>query len=106
MENTAIEIVSMLGNPACVEADDGQIVFESIKGALAEGKIVTLSFSKVEMLAADFLTSAIGQLYREFPAQLIKENLRIEDLSLTGAVLLKRVVTAAKLQYKNPEILS
>lgn len=106
MDHTTLEIVSMLGNPACVEAQDGHAVFESIKGALSEGKTVTLSFSKVEMLAAEFLTSAIGQLYREFPAQLIKENLHIEDLSLTGAVLLKRVVTAAKLQFKNPEILS
>ena len=106
MENKTIEIVSMLGNPACVESEDGQIVFESIKTALSEGKIVTLSFSKVEMLAAEFLTSAIGQLYREFPAQLIKEHLHIEDLSLTGAVLLKRVVNKAKLQYKNPEMMN
>lgn len=106
MEHTTIEIVSMLGNPACVEEKDGQIVYESIKTALSEGKTVTLSFSKVEMLAAEFLTSAIGQLYREFPAQQIKEHLHIEDLSLTGAVLLKRVVNTAKIQYKNPEILN
>jgi hypothetical protein len=100
MENITITIVDAVGNSACVEAEDGQRVFELIKKDLDEGKTVTLSFLNVEMLAADFLTTAIGQLYRDFSVQFIKENLKIEDLSLTGAVSLKRVVDTAKSQYK------
>lgn len=101
MENTIIEIVNTVGDSACIEAKDGQIVFELIKKALSEGQIVTLSFLNVEMLGVAFLNSAIGQLYGDFSAELIKENLKIEDLSLTGAVSLKRVVDTAKLNYNN-----
>ena len=103
MENTTIAILNAVGNSACVESEDGQKVFELIKKPLAEGATVTLSFLNVEMLAADFLTAAIGQLYRDFPVKFIKENLKVEDLSLTGAVSLKRVVDTAKLNYKEPQ---
>ena len=102
MENTTIAIVNAVGNSACVEAEDGQKVFELIKTVLSEGRMVTLSFLDVEMLAAAFLNTAIGELYSYFPAEFIKENLKIEDLSLTGAVSLKRVVDTAKSHYKNP----
>ena len=103
MENTTIAIVNTVGDSACIEAEDGQKVFELIKKPLAEGQTVTLSFLNVEMLAADFLTAAIGQLYRDFPVKFIKENLKVEDLSLTGAVSLKRVVDNAKLNYKEQQ---
>jgi len=103
MENTTIALVNTVGNSACVEAEDGQKVFELIKKPLEKGQMVTLSFLNVEMLAADFLTAAIGQLYRDFPVKFIKENVKIEDLSLTGAVSLKRVVDHAKLCYKEPQ---
>lgn len=68
-----------------------------------EKQTVKLSFFDVEMLSAAFLNAAIGQLYRDFPEGLIKENLIIENLSLSGAVSLKRVVDTAKLYYKDPE---
>lgn len=103
MENTTIALVDTVGGSACIEAEDGQKVFELIKKALSDGQMVTLSFLNVEMLGVAFLNSAIGQLYGDFPADLIKENLRIEDLSLTGAVSLKRVVDTAKLYYNNSQ---
>ena len=103
MENTTIAIVNTVGDSACIEAEDGQKVFELVKKSLSEGRRVTLSFLNVEMLAADFLSQAIGQLYRDFSANFIKENMKVEDLSLTGAVSLKRVVDTAKLIYKEPQ---
>ena len=103
MENTTISIVDTVGDSACVKAEDGQRVFELIKSTLSEGQIVTLSFLNVEMLASDFLTTAIGQLYGEFSVKFIKDNLKIDDLSLTGAVSLKRVVDTAKVYYQHPE---
>ncbi|HEY3370539.1 MAG TPA: STAS-like domain-containing protein [Prolixibacteraceae bacterium] len=101
MENITLGIVNTVGDSACVNAEDGQRVFELIKETFAEGRMVTLSFLNVEMLASDFLTTAIGQLYRDFSVQFIKENLKIEDLSLTGAVSLKRVVDTAKSLYND-----
>jgi len=101
MENLTIALVNTVGDSACIEAEDGQKVFELIKKALSEGQMVTLSFLNVEMLGVPFLNSAIGQLYGDFSAELIKENLKIEDLSLTGAVSLKRVVDNAKSFYND-----
>lgn len=103
MENTTINIVNTVGDSFCVEADDGQKVFELIKKALTEKRSVTLSFLNVEMLTTAFLNTAVGQLYRDFSEESIKEGLKVENLTNSGAVSLKRVVDTAKLYYKDPE---
>lgn len=103
MENTTINIVNTVGDSFCVEAEDGQKVFELIIKVLTEGRNVTLSFLNVEMLTTAFLNTAIGQLYRDFPEETIREKLKVENLSQSGMVSLKRVVDTAKLYYKDPE---
>ena len=103
MENTTINIVNIVGDTFCVEAEDGQKVFDLIKKALSEKRKVTLSFLNVEMLTTAFLNTAVGQLYRDFSEELIKESLQVENLSDSGKVSLKRVVDTAKLYYKDPE---
>jgi len=103
MENSTINIVNTVGDSFCVEAEDGQKVFEMIKKALAENRKVTLSFLNVEMLTTAFLNTAVGQLYRDFPEDEIRENLKVENISQSGLVSLKRVVDTAKLYYKDPE---
>lgn len=103
MEKSIINIVNAVGDSFCVEAENGQKVFELIKKVLLEKKKVTLSFLNVEMLTTAFLNTAIGQLYREFPEEVIKENLKVENLSPSGLVSLKRVVDTAKLYYKDPD---
>jgi hypothetical protein len=103
MENTTINIVNTVGDSFCVEAEDGQKVFELIKKALTEKRSVTLSFLNVEMLTTAFLNTAVGQLYRDFSEEFIKEGLKVENLTNSGAVSLKRVVDTAKLYYKDPE---
>lgn len=103
MDNSTINIVNTVGDSFCVEAEDGQKVFELIKKVLTEKRKVTLSFLNVEMLTTAFLNTAIGQLYRDFPEEFIKENLRVENLSQSGLVSLKRVVDTAKLYYKDPD---
>ena len=92
-----------MGDSFCVEAGDGQKVFELIKKALSEKRTVTLSFLNVEMLTTSFLNTAVGQLYRDFSEEFIKESLKVDNLSYSGAVSLKRVVDTAKLYYKDPE---
>ncbi len=103
MENTTINIVNTVGDSFCVEAEDGQKVFELIIKVLTEGRNVTLSFLNVEMLTTAFLNTAIGQLYRDFPEEVVREKLKVENLSQSGMVSLKRVVDTAKLYYKDPE---
>jgi len=99
METITINIVNTVGDSFCVEAADGQKVFELIKKALSDKRKVTLSFLNVEMLTTAFLNTAIGQLYKDFSEELIKKNLKVENMSQNGLVSLKRVVDTAKLYY-------
>ncbi len=105
MDNITINIVNAIGDMYGVEAEDGQKVFELIVKAFNSKKQDTLSFQNVEMLTTAFLNTAIGQLYRDFSENDIKENLRVTEISESGKVALKRVVDTAKLYYKDPDAL-
>lgn len=103
MESSTINIVNIVGDSFCVEAEDGKKVFELIKRILLDNRSVTLSFLNVDMLTTAFLNTAIGQLYRDFSEDIIKENIKVVDLSQSGIVSLKRVVDTAKLYFKDPD---
>ena len=104
MEETIIHVFSTVGSPFCVEADDGQKIFNLIFKALKEGRKVKLSFQNVEMLTSSFLNTAIGQLYKgDFDERDLKNKLSVEEISPEDVALLKRVTNTAKLYYQNPE---
>lgn len=105
MKDTIINIVNTIGDVYGVEAEDGQRVFELIVKAFSDKKKVTLSFQNIEMLTTAFLNTAVGQLYKDFHEDYIRENLRVTDISESGKVALKRVVDTAKLYYKDPDAL-
>jgi hypothetical protein len=98
-----VNIVDTIETRLCTEALDGQKVHDLICNALNEKRTIHVSFLNVEVLTVGFLNTAIGRLYRDYPVEEIKNGVLIEDLSLSGAVTLKRVVETAKLQYRNPE---
>jgi len=103
MEEITISAYNVVGNAFCVEADDGQRLFDLIKKGLNEEKRIILSFKNVEMLTSAFLNTAIGQLYRDYEEEIIKQHLTTQYLSDDDKVLLKRVISTAKIYYKNPE---
>jgi hypothetical protein len=103
MDIININVFNSVGNPFCVEADDGQKVYDQIQKALEKGKKVKLSFQNVEMLTSAFLNTAIGQLYRDFDEGFIKAHLTVEQLAPEDQTLLKRVTSTAKLFYKDPD---
>ena len=106
MENIEINIVNTIGDRFGVEAEDGQKVFDLIIKAFHDKKKVTLNFQNIEMLTTAFLNTAVGQLYKEYSEEYIKENLKLsKDMSDSSKVALKRVVDTAKLFYKDPEAL-
>lgn len=98
-----INIINVVGDSYCIEAEDGEKVFSLINKAISENKKVVLSFLNVEMLTTAFLNTAVGQLYRDFTEEKIKESLSVKDMSQNGLNALKRVVETAKLYYKDPE---
>ena len=101
MENLNISIYSITGNSFCVEAEDGEKVYELLAKALRAGKQITLSFAHVELLTTAFLNSAIGKLYKDFSQEQIRAQLKVENLSQSGAISLKRVVETAKAFYSD-----
>jgi len=103
MKEAKINIINVVGSSFCVEADDGQKVFDLIIKAFKEEKKVILSFLNVKLLTTAFLNTAIGQLYKDFSEDFIKEHLSVEEMSQSGLVSLKRVVETAKLYYKDPD---
>jgi Icc-related predicted phosphoesterase len=103
MQDITINVFNIVGNSLCVEADDGQKVFTAAKKVLSEGKKIVLSFQNVKMITTAFLNTAVGQLYRDFPEELIKQSLSVSDMSDDDKVQLKRVTATAKIFYKDPE---
>lgn len=102
-DSTIISIVNTVGDVYCVEAEDGQKVFNLIKKALDEKLNVTLSFLNVQMLTTAFLNTAVGQLYKDYTEDFVRSNVKVTDMSESGLISLKRVVDTAKLYYKDPE---
>jgi len=105
MNHTKINIINVVGSSFCIEADDGQEIYNLIIMAFNEKKSVVLSFLNIELLTTAFLNTAIGQLYKDFSEEFIKEHLGVENISPSGKVSLKRVVETAKLYYKDPNSL-
>lgn len=105
MKNAAICIVSTIGDTHGVTAEEGQKVYELVRKAIEAGHKVRLSFQNIDLLTVAFLNTAIGQLYREFTEEQVKNHLHFTDISDSGKVALRRVVNTAKLIYKDPEAL-
>lgn len=100
-ENIKISVFGIVGSPLCVASDDGQKVYERLNTALGADRKVVLSFHNVTTLTSAFLNAAIGQLYRTFSEERIRDLLKVEDMDQDDLALLKRVVDNAKLYFKD-----
>lgn len=105
MDKFRLNVINVTGEKFCTEPEDGQKVFEQIDKAFKENKFVVVSFMNIEMLTTAFLNTAIGQLYRDYSEEIIREKLSVEQMTPAGLVSLKRVVDTAKIFYKNPDAL-
>ena len=99
MKNRTLHIESILEDVNGVEAEEGQQIYDLILKAFFDNKKVILSFANMEVLSEDFLQASVGQLYKNYSHAEIKENMRIENISFSGKVALKRVVDEAKAKY-------
>ncbi len=105
MDSATINIINTIGDAYGVEATDGQKVYEFITKAIEDKKKVNVSFQNIEMVTTAFLNSAIGQLYKNYSEDFIRENIQVSNISNSGKIALKRVVDTAKLYFKDPEAL-
>jgi len=102
MNPTKISVFNLVGNGFCVEAKEGEAVFNAIGKVLQQKKEVSISFQNVEMLTSAFLNTAIGQLYNQYSEEDIRAFVQVEGISKADSALLRRVIETAKLYYKDP----
>lgn len=103
MDKTKLNLYNIVGDSYCIEANDGQKVFKKIKYAFENGNKVEVSFLNIEIITTAFLNTAVGQLYKYYSEEKIKENLSVIDISESGKISLKRVVDTAKIYYNDPD---
>jgi hypothetical protein len=102
MNPITVSVFNLVGNGFCVEAKDGDAVFNAISKALQQDQAVEISFQNVEMLTSAFLNTAIGQLYRDFSEEKIRALVKVIAMADADKALLRRVVETAKLYYQDP----
>ena len=103
MEEIKVNIFNLVGNGDCTLPEDGNKIFDILKKALNDDKKIIISFKNINSITSAFLNSAIGKLYGEFEESRIKDSLEIEDILIEDKIILKRVISGAKLYFKDPE---
>jgi hypothetical protein len=101
-EPVFISVREIVDAARCIATDDGHRVRERITPSLREGRRIVLSFAGVEMVIAAFLSSAIGQLYGEFPEAQVDSLVVVQDLPEGIHPIIESSRCWAKAYYRDP----
>lgn len=101
MENKIIKLNDFLTLNSGVTPEEGARVYESIINAFNEGYCVTLDFEGVTLLTTAFLNVVIGDLYKDYTSEELRNRLVLKNYSDSTAIRIKKVTDNAKLFYKN-----
>ena len=99
MKDTTIHVATVLGKFEAIDAEDGQQVYDNILKAFFQSKRVLVAFDNMEVLSEEFLQTSVGQLYQNYSHAEIKKNMRIDNISFSGKIALKRIVDKARESY-------
>ena len=69
--------------------------------ALNKKEEVSLDFAGIELMTTAFLNVAIGNLYKDYSSDFIKQYLKLQNVSVENARRIKKVTDTAKLFYKD-----
>lgn len=86
-----------------VTPDEGEIIFKMLSEQFSQGRKVTLDFTGVEMMTTAFLNVAIGNLYKNYSSEQLKELMCFNGLTESIAKKIKLVTDAAKSFYNDEE---
>ncbi|WP_295814584.1 STAS-like domain-containing protein [uncultured Deinococcus sp.] len=103
MEIVKIPLTLVAKTSVCTSSEDGERVYEEISKQIKLGNTADLSFHGVKYIISAFLNSAIGQLYRDYPEEVIRRQLTLSHVTDEQVVLLREVVVNAKKYYLNIE---
>lgn len=91
-----IMVYELFGSLAVSDAD-GEILYTKIEEALTGGSCVTVDFTGVDIMLAQFLNAAVATLYEKHSSRELRERLVITGLESTG--YLRKVIARAKTFY-------
>ncbi len=101
MDNLVIRIVDHITLNKGITPDEAEPLYRMEMEAFGAGRKVVLDFEGVEMLTTAFLNVIIGNLYKDYSSEKLKEMLFLDHLDETTAIRIKRVTTNAKSFYSN-----
>lgn len=99
--DTTINVYNIVNSPFCVDAADGEKIYNLLHKAISEKKHVNLSFKGIELVITAFLNIAVGKLYKDFDDNTIKTYLTKTDLSETFESSWEKVIAGAPIYYSN-----
>lgn len=98
-----IKILDLTNDPNFVDTEDGNKVHELVATAFERGDNVELSFVGASQIITAFTNAVIGQLYNEFPEDMIKRKLKIVDVPEGFGSTIVRSINRGKRFYENKD---
>lgn len=81
--------------------EEGIAIYKEILSLLKEGKNIELDFIGIIMMTTAFLNVVIGQLYKDYTSEQLKDRIIFNNISEADALRIKKVTDNAKLFYKD-----
>lgn len=99
--NKYIDVAEKIDSPSALTQDMGDIIYKEIFNSIQNKIIIHVDFANVESIITPFLNNAIGQLYKDFTSEEIKEYLVLDNFPSAKIAALNVVITNAKKYYQN-----
>lgn len=94
-----INIKELINSEFAVSPEDGDIVYDKVKGFILRSEKVNLDFSNLDLITTAFLNNAIGKLLGKFNSDKLNQFVKFENISDSDLFLLKKVIERAKMTF-------
>lgn len=97
-----LSVFDLVGEYGGVTFEDGQRVYDVIYPQLAAHESVELDFAGVKIVAAPFLSAAIGQLMRDLTPADVEAHLQVINLTSNDYQMLHHIIENAYRYHHDP----
>lgn len=104
MANYKITLKEKVTDNMAVTPAEGQPIYEEIIEHLIQGDVVELDFSDLQICTTAFLNVVIGNLYKDYTSDQLKEGIKFNGLDIPLSERIKKVTDRAKQFYKNQTV--
>lgn len=104
MANKRIVLTEKVTDNMAVTPDEGQPILTEIIGYIQSGDTVEIDFSGLQICTTAFLNVVIGNLYKDYTSEQLREKISFKGLDDPMKERLKKVTDRAKTFYKNQAV--